>query len=158
MIHRGIASLALALMMCFLLLSHFDPQFFLIHLYESLIYLAIVLMLFYLEDRWAYMLGIVAPGGWLLLTLVTGGFGEFMRQMSQVFHGRSPEYPAGLLGGAICVLSVAMITFCAHRWRREFAGLRKGLSTLLVSTGVVAAYYGLMVLWFWRSVAASFHS
>lgn len=158
MIRRGIASLALALMMCFLLLTHFDPQFFLIHLYESLIYLAIVLMLFYLEDRWAYMLGIVAPGGWLLLTFVSGGLGEFPRQMSQVLRGRAPDYPAGLLGGAISVFSVAMITFCAYGWRRELPGPRKGLSTLLVSTGIVAAYYGLMVLWFWRSVAASFHS
>ena len=157
MIHRGIATLALALMMCFLLLSHFDPQFFLIHFYESLIYLAIVLMLFYLEDRWAYMLGIVAPGGWLLLTFVTGGFGEFMRQMSRMLHGSAPDYPATLLGGAISVLSVAMITFCAYRWRREFTGLGKGQSTLLVSMGIVAVYYGLMVFWFWRSVAAPSH-
>ncbi len=157
MIHRGIATLALALMMCFLLLSHFDPQFFLIHFYESLIYLTIVLMFFYLEDRWAYMLDIVAPGGWLLLTFVPGGFGEFMGQLSRMLHGKAPDYPATFVGGAISVLSVLMITFCAHRWRREFTGLGKGLSTLLVSMGIVAAYYGLMVLWFWRSMAASSH-
>jgi hypothetical protein len=155
MIHRGIATLTLVMMMCFLLLSHFDPQFFLIHFYESLIYLAIVLMLFYFEDRWAYMLGIVAPGGWLLLTFVTGGFGEFLRPMSQMFRGNAPDYPATFLGGAISVLSVAMITFCGYRWRREFTGLGKGLSTLFVSVGIVASYYGLMVFWFWRSVAAS---
>ena len=63
MVHRGVASLALALATCFLVLSHFDPQFFLVHFYESLIYLAIVLMLFYFEDRWAYMLGITRAGG-----------------------------------------------------------------------------------------------
>jgi uncharacterized membrane protein YidH (DUF202 family) len=114
-------------------------------------------MLFYLEDRWAYMLGIVAPAGWLLLTFVIGGFGEFMRQMSQVFHGKAPDYPATFLGGLISVLSVAMIASCAYRWRREFRGLGKGLSTSLVSMGIVTAYYGLMVLWFWRSVAESSH-
>jgi hypothetical protein len=67
MVHRGVAALALALTTCFLLLSYFDSQFSLIHVYESLIYLLIVLALFYSEGRWAYMLGIVAPAGWLLL-------------------------------------------------------------------------------------------
>jgi hypothetical protein len=157
MVHRGIATLALALMLCFLLLSHFDPQFFLLHFYESLIYLAITLMLFYFEDRWAYMLGIVAPAGWLLLTFASGGFGEFFRQVGQLMHIRVPEYPAAFLGGVISVLSVAMIGFCARRWRREFQGLGKGLSTFLVSTGIVAIYYGLLVLWFWRSAAAPSH-
>ncbi len=56
MVHRGIVSLALAVMTCFLALSHFDSQFFLIHFYESLIYIAIALMLFLFEDRWAYMI------------------------------------------------------------------------------------------------------
>jgi len=153
MVHRGIATLASALMMCFLLLSHFDPQFFLIHFYESLIYLAIVLMLFYFEDRWAYMLGIVGPAGWLLLTFVTGGFGEFARQIGRMIHAQAPD-PATFLGGSISVLSVAMIIFCAYRWKREFAGLGKGRSTLLISIGIVAVYYGVMILWFWRSVSA----
>ena len=45
--HRGIATLASALMICFLVLSAMEPEFFLLHFYESLIYLAIVLMLFY---------------------------------------------------------------------------------------------------------------
>jgi hypothetical protein len=49
--HRGIATLATALMICFLILSAMEPEFFLLHFYESLIYLAIVLMLFYFEER-----------------------------------------------------------------------------------------------------------
>ncbi len=157
MIHRGIATLALSLMICFLLLGHFDPQFFLIHFYESLIYLAILLLLFYLEDRWAYMLGIVAPAGWLLLTFATGEFEGFVRQISQVLQAKAPVYPAGFLGGVTAALSIAMIVFCARRWKREFAGLGKGLNTFLVSTGIVVVYYGAMIFWFWRSVAVPFH-
>ena len=57
MVHRGIASLALVMMVCFLLLSHFDPQFFWVHLYESLIYIVMVVMLLYGKHRWPYMLG-----------------------------------------------------------------------------------------------------
>ncbi|MGH9704518.1 MAG: hypothetical protein ACRD4K_14170 [Candidatus Acidiferrales bacterium] len=158
MVHKGIATLALALMMCFLLLSHFDAQFFMIHFYESLIYLAILLMLFYFEDRWAYMLGMVAPAGWLLLSFVTGGFGEFARQFTRLTHAEAPEYTASFLGAVICLLSVAMVAFCAYRWKREFAGARKGLSTFLVSVGIVTAYELVMVFWFWQAVKWPIHS
>jgi hypothetical protein len=154
MVHRGIATLALALMTCFLLLSHFDPQFFLIHFYESLIYIAIVLMLFYFEDRWAYMLGMVAPAGWLVMTFVTGGFDEFVRQTERLFHAQVPEYAPFLLGAIVSVLSVAMIVFCGYRWKREFSGLGQGLSTFLISLGIVAIYYILLAYWFWHAVKA----
>jgi hypothetical protein len=157
MVHKGIATLALALMVCFLLLSHFDAQFFLIHFYESLIYLAILLMLFYFEDRWAYMLGMVAPAGWLFLSFVTGGFGEFARQFARLTHAEAPDYTASFLGAVICLLSVAMIAFCGFWWKREFAGARKGLSTFLVSVGIVTAYELVMVFWFWQAVKWPIH-
>jgi hypothetical protein len=158
MVHRGIATLAAGLTLCFLLLTHFDPQFFFLHFYESLIYIAIVLMLFYFEDRWAYMLGMAAPAGWLLLTFVTGGFGAFVRQTIRLLHAETPDYGAFVLGAVISILSVAMILFCAYRWKREFAGLGRGLSTLLISSAIVAVYYGILAYWFWRAVAASLWS
>jgi hypothetical protein len=157
MAHRGIATLSLGLMLSFLLLSHFDSQFFLIHFYESLIYLVIVLMLFYWEDRWAYMLGVVAPASWLLLTFVARGFGEFIQQFAGLFRAHVTTDPAGFLGGVISVLSVALIVNCAYRWKKEFAGLKKGAKTFAVSFGVVAAYYAVMVAWFWRAVEAAPH-
>jgi hypothetical protein len=150
MVHRGIASLALALAVCFLFLSRFDAQFFLIHFYESLIYLAIVLMLFYFEDRWAYMMGIVAPAAWLALAGLWGGLRSLPQQISPAFHPGSPFFPIGLLTTFAIVLSIAMIASCANRWRREFSGLHKGVSTLIVSLVVVAAYYGIIVIWILR--------
>jgi hypothetical protein len=155
--HRGIATLSLGLMLSFLLLSHFDSQFFLIHFYESLIYLVIVLMLFYWEDRWAYMLGIVAPASWLTLTFVARGFGDFIRQFTGLLRVHATTDPAGFLGGVISILSVALIVNCAYRWKREFAGFKKGIRTFAVSFGVVAAYYGVMVAWFWRAVEVAAH-
>jgi hypothetical protein len=147
MIHRGIATIALALALCFLLLSHFDSQFFLIHFYESLIYLAIVLMLFYFEDRWAYMMGIVAPAIWLALTATWSGAPEIWRQVSRAFHARSAFFPIDLLTTLALGLSMVLMIGCANRWRHEFAGLRKGWSTLLVSFGIAAVYYAVVVVW-----------
>jgi hypothetical protein len=150
MVHRGMASLALSLGLCFLLLSHFDAQFFLIHFYESLIYLAIVLMLFYFEDRWAYMMGIVAPAAWLALTLTWSGLSGIAHDVSLAFQPTNAFFPTGLLTTISIVLSVALIGNCAYRWRREFSGLHKGWSTLLVSMVVVATYYAVLVLWILR--------
>src|SRR5271156_1794861 len=95
---RGIATLALAVMACFLLLSHFDPQFSPIHVYESLIYAAIAVMLLYFNDRWAYMLGILAPCAWMLLAVVTSAFGEPMREIVQLLHVEPPNYATLFLG------------------------------------------------------------
>ena len=150
MMNRGIATVSLALMFCFLLLAHFDSQFFLIHFYESLIYLAIVLMLFYFEDRWAYMLGIVAPTTWIVLTFVSGGLPGMFRQVELAVRLRHPDAMANLIGGVTLLLSLLMIGFCANRWRHEFKGLGKTRSTLLVCLGVAVAYYGFLVVWILR--------
>jgi hypothetical protein len=154
MIHRGVATLSLALALCFLLLSHYDQQFFLVHFYESIVYLAIVLMLFYFEDRWAYMLGILAPAAWLFLFAAIGGVSDSLRQAALVGRLKSPDLASHFLALVTLVLAMAMIAVCSYRWRREFAGLHKGWSTFLVCLGVVVAYYGAMVLWILKWPAA----
>lgn len=150
MVNRGIATLSAGLIICFLLLSYFDSQFYLIHFYESLMYLAIILMLFYFEDRWAYMLGMVAPTIWLMLTYLAGAMPGMLRQVNLVAHLQQPDYGANLVGAAIVGLSVIMIVFCAYNWRRQFAGLHKSLRTMAVSTTIAAVYYGVMVVWILR--------
>jgi hypothetical protein len=147
MVHRGVATLALSLALCFLLLSHFDQQFFLVHFYESIVYLAIVLMLFYFEDRWAYMLGILAPAAWLVLFTAIGGMTDILHQVVLVAQFQRPDFAAHFLAAITLLLALAMILVCGYRWRNEFSGLHKGWSTFLVCLGVVIAYYGAMVIW-----------
>ena len=61
--YRDIAALAGLQVLCFLFLSHLEPSFFLLHFYQTVMYLAILILLFYMEDRSAYM--IIAPRcGW----------------------------------------------------------------------------------------------
>ncbi len=153
MAHRGIATLSLGLMTCFLLLTHLDPGFFLLHFYQSLIYLLIVLMLFYFHERWAYMLGILAPAGWLLLTYASGLLGGAMRQVRAVLLAHKPGNEVSLLAAAIALLAALMIVFCGYRWRREYAGARKAWSTFLGSLALVVAYYAVLVGWYLRILA-----
>lgn len=155
MVHRGIATMAGLLMFCYILLSHFDPDFFLLHLYQSLIYLVIILMLFYFEDHYAYMLGMLAPAASLIMMFALGLISAGLRQVGWIF---SPPYaghkadPVALMAAITTVMAMLMIAFCGYRWKREFAGQGQGLTTFLISLGVVLVYDGVLIFWFTRSI------
>lgn len=150
--HRGIATVASALMICFLALSAMEPEFFFLHFYESLIYLAIVLMLFYFEDKWAYMIGMVAPAVWLILAYGVGLLGGAMRQVSKLMRAQRPTNQVTVMAAILTVLAVLLISLCAYRWKRQYAGLGRGRRTFLVSLAVVIAYNAILVAWFWRVI------
>lgn len=148
--HRGIATLSSALMVCFFVLATMEPEFLLIHFYQSLIYLVIVLMLFYFQDRWAYAIGILAPAIWLVLAYGVGLMGGAMRQVSRLMRAQRPTSEISVMVAIMIVLSVLLIAFCAYRWKREYSGLGKGVRTFLFSFVFVAAYYAILIGWFYR--------
>jgi len=150
--YREIAALAGLQVLCYLLLSHFEPNFFLLHFYQTIVYLAILIMLFYMEDRWAYMIGIVAPAVWLVMAFSTGLLGGAIRQLVHVGAGKGLSNPVSFLAAVAAVLSVLMIWACARRWIREYAGLGKTVVTFGVSSAIVVVYYGILVVWFWHII------
>jgi hypothetical protein len=150
--YRDIATLACLQVLCFLFLSHLEPNFFLLHFYQTVVYLAILIMLFYMEDRWAYMIGIIAPAMWLVMTFATGLLGGALRQILSIGHGRGMTNPVSFLAAVSAVLSILMIAVCGRRWRKEYSGLGKSASTFAVSFGIVAVYYGILVVWFWHII------
>jgi len=150
--HRGIATLAAALMLCFFYLASLEPQFFLLHFYQSLIYLLIILMLFYFEDQYAYMLGILVPSVWLLLTYGTGLLQGAAHQVRRLLEAEQPNNSVSLTAAVIAVLGVAMIVSCAYRWKREFAGLHKFGRTFAVALVITVVYYTILITAFWHSI------
>jgi len=151
-VYRDVATLASLQVICFLLLTYLEPDFFLLHLYQTIIYMAILLMLFYMEDRWAYMIGMLAPAAWLVMAFATGMLGGALRQLFRVAQVQWPSNQVSLLAAVTAILALTMIGVCAYHWKRSFAGLGKGLSTFLVSLGVVVVYYGILVVWFWQMI------
>ncbi|MBZ5528771.1 MAG: hypothetical protein LAN71_12830 [Acidobacteriia bacterium] len=151
--YRDLATLASLQVICFLLLTHLEPDFFLLHLYQAIIYMAILLMLFYMEDRWAYMIGMLAPVAWLILAYASGLLGGALGQVFRLAsHAEWPSNAVSLVAGITALLAVAMVVICGLRWKRTFHGTGKELGTFLTSLGVVVAYYGLLVMWFWRMI------
>lgn len=139
-------------MVCFLLLSHLEPDFFLLHFYQTIVYLAILIMLFYMEDRWAYMIGMVAPAVWLVMVFASGLLGGAARQILRLGQGRGLTNPVSFLAAVSAILSLLIIAACARRWRKEYAGLGKSVSTFAFSFVIVAVYYGILVAWFWHMI------
>lgn len=149
--HRGIATLASAMMVCFFVLSTMEPDFVVLHFYQSIIYLVIVLMLFYFEDRWAYMLGMMVPAVWLLLAYGLGMVGGAMRQVSRLMRAQRPTSDVSTMIIVMVILAVGLIAASAYRWRREYAGQGKTLQTVAVSAIAVIAYYGILIYGFFRT-------
>ena len=147
--YRDIAILAAAQIALFCLLANLERDFFLIHLYESILYIAILVMLFYRIDRWAYMIGMLASAVWLGLAYETGILRKAAEQMSAL---KTADWTANLvaLGAVVTALvAVLMIGFCGRHWLKEYSGLGRTRSTFLVSLGIVAVYYGTLVRFFW---------
>lgn len=150
--YRDIATIAGAQVICFSILAHFEPQFFLLHLYQTIIYMAILILLFYMEDRWAYMIGMLAPVAWLGMVFATGLLGGATRQILRLARGESLTNDVSFIAAISALLSILMIIFCARHWKREYSGLGKTASTFVVSVGVVAVYYGILAIWFWNLI------
>jgi hypothetical protein len=154
MTHRGIATLAVAAIASFLLLSVYDPQFLLLHLYESAIYMALLFLLRYEEEEWAYVLGIAAPTAWLFLISATD-LGGIVRQVERVIEFRRPDYPANLIGAIAVLISLLMLGTCIYRWWQARWGFRHAWKTIGVIASIVVVYYGVLVAWFSHLVMAS---
>ena len=150
--YRDIATVAGAQVICFLLLSHLEPQFFLLHFYQTIIYMAILIMLFYMEDRWAYMIGMLAPATWLVMAFSTGLLGGAARQVWRVTSGQGLNNEVSFVAAITTIFALLMIALCGRHWRKEYSGLGKALSTFAVSLGVVAIYYAILVIWFWNMI------
>ncbi len=147
--YRDIATLAGAQIICFVVLTHLEPNFFLLHLYQSILYIAILVMLFYMEDRWAYMIGMLASVVWLGMAYATGMLGSSLRQLVGAGAGGVVETPVWIVTLVTALIAVLMIVLCGRHWKREYSGLGKTRRTLLVSAGIVAVYYGILIAWFW---------
>ena len=150
--YRDIATLAGVQVLCFLFLTHLEPNFFLVHLYQSIIYIAILVMLFYMEDRWAYMIGMLASVVWLGMAYATGILGSAARNLFELRGANLTTNLVSLIAFASALLAIAMVALCGRHWKREYSGLGKTRSTFLVSFGVVAVYYAILIVWFWQMI------
>lgn len=153
--YRDIATLAGAQVVCFLFLTHLEPAFFLVHLYQSILYIAILVMLFYMEDRWAYMIGMLASVVWLGMAYATGILGSSAQGLLAFKNTDVTAVLVSAIAMITALLAVLMVVLCARHWQKEYSGLGKTRNTFLVSLGVVAVYYGILITLFWQLIPSA---
>jgi hypothetical protein len=110
-------------------------------------YLAIALLVFFGEDRFSYMLGIVTPPLRFILAILLGGFfGEF-RVLFGALTGRpSPPMDTPLHGLSI-LLEVLLMIVCYRAWRKQVTEKFFG-KTFWTSLAIAIGYDVLLAGWY----------
>lgn len=150
--NKPVVTVAGGMMVLFLLAAWQETQFFLLHFFESVIYLIIILLFFYLEDRFGYILGLLVPAVWIILNTATGFVQIGLRELWQTLSFRGVTNPLGLVGGLILLTGILLMLLSLHALRREIAGTPYMRSTVVVGLVITAAYYGILIYWFSRSI------
>ena len=130
------------------------PQLFVLRLLQSLIYVAIVVMVFTGEDRYSYMLGIVAPLLWFVLAMLLGGFFHDLVVLGRSLVGK----PIGLadtpLQGIAVLCEVGVVVAALRAWRKQVSEKFFG-KTFGVGLIVSVVYIGLLLAWYFTRGGAA---
>lgn len=95
------------------------PQFFPFELLRSLIFVAIAMMVFFGENQYSYMLGILSPAvGWLAAILAGG----FVRDFEVLFASIAMKPIGSLetpLRGLVLITQGLLAVLCWRAWNKE---------------------------------------
>ena len=149
---RDIATLAGVQILCFLVLARLEPRFFIIHFYQLIPYVAIVLLIGFGHERWAYMIGPLVSVVWFGLAYMAGLLGSAVERLLDFGSSSATANAVGLLALATAVVAALMTVLCRLHWVKEYSGRGLALRTFLYSLGIVMAYYGILLRWFWNMI------
>jgi hypothetical protein len=98
------------------------------------------------------MIAMLPSAVWLGMAYATGMMRSALRQLLGPKSAGSTATPVGLLALLTALIAMLMIALCGRHWKKEYSWLGRTLNTLLVSFGIAAVYYGILVLWFWNII------
>ncbi|HYL62672.1 MAG TPA: hypothetical protein VE077_08620 [Candidatus Methylomirabilis sp.] len=73
--------MAVVQIFCFLTPERLEPYYFIIHLYQLIPYLAILLLVVYGQQRWAYTIGPLVSVAWFGLAYMAGLLGSAVERV-----------------------------------------------------------------------------
>ena len=123
------------------------PQYFFFELAKSTIFVAIGVLVFFGEDRYSYMLGIVVPPVWFLADILAGGFlhgfGVLVRYltMKEVGPLETPLHALARLAG------VLLIIVSYRAWNKEVTEKLFG-KTFQISLAISVVYAVGLAAWY----------
>jgi hypothetical protein len=148
MAHRGVFALATIMMVLFFLASHYDNPLFLLHFLEAVMYAVILILLFYGLEEWAYVMSILTPAVWTVLTLLSGTLAVGLIELGRLVTFQEVYSGRGVVVGIIFLVGLVLIVVSARAFWRQVWG-RPGIMPAVVGSVVAVAAYYAVVIWVW---------
>lgn len=133
--YRDIATVAALQVVRFPGRAHFEPQFFLLYLYQTIVYVALLILLFYREDARAYMDGMLTPIAWLGMLFASGLLGACNASGSPLQAREGVTNEVSVIGWRFRSPFRPDVCFLRAPWKREYAGPGKTATTFATSVG-----------------------
>ena len=125
------------------------PALFIYHLIASTIFLVIAVLVFFGEDKFPYMLGMIAPILWIIFSLLSGGFFKDFGVLFGSLAGKSSGPFDTPLHGFAILSGLMLIVFSARAWRKQITEKMFG-KTFITALIVALVWVGVVALWQFR--------
>ena len=129
------------------------PQFFVYELVTSIIFLVIAVMVFFGEDKFPYMLGIVAPILWLIFSFLTGEFVGDLSAVLRFLRGRPLGTFETPLPGFAILTGAALLILSVRAWRKQVT--EKFIGKTFTAALVVSLVWVALLFWQFHQFSTS---
>jgi hypothetical protein len=129
------------------------PEFFAFALLQSLMYVAITIMVFFGEDRFSYMLGIVAPPLWFILDILLGEFFRDWRVLLGSLAMKPVPHMDTPLHGLALLTEVVLVVLCVRVWRKQVSEKFFG-KTFGICLAISIVYVGILAGWHFHMITS----
>ena len=134
------------------MLSRF-PSFSFYDLLTSTIFVVIALLVFFGEDKFPYMLGMIAPIFWFIFSLLTGGFVSDIGALVRFLSGKPSGPLETPLHGLAILAGAAVVILSARAWRKQVTEKFLG-KTLAIAAIVSLIWIGVIAAWQFHAFAS----
>jgi hypothetical protein len=112
------------------------PEFFIYELLTSMIFVVIAVMVFFGEDKFPYMLGIIAPILWFVFSLLTGGLIAALGATVRFLSGKPSTSFETPLHGFAFLAALVLLVLSSRAWRKQIT--EKFLGKTFATAAVVS--------------------
>ena len=122
------------------------PEFFVYELLTSTIFVVIAVMVFFGDDKFPYMLGILAPLVWFIFKLLLGELFRDLRVLKAFLRGIPTGRLDTPLHGFALLTAAVLLVVSARAWRKEVTDKFIG-KTFITALIVAVVWVGALAVW-----------
>lgn len=131
------------------------PQLFFFELAKSLVFMAVAVLVFFGEDRYGYMLGMIFPILWFLVDILIGTFFSDFSVLFDYLTGKGVGPMDTPLHAFARLAAIFLLIASFRSWSKEVP--EKLVSkTFWISLAISVAYLAVLTVWYYN-IFAGFH-